>query len=83
MSIGRRTRGASEQYTNESTRPAPVSRHDVVLALLPLAILLPAVASGLLGLPLHTGLAGGSIVGVLMLADALFLNPPIGGGPTN
>jgi len=83
MSIGRRTRGSDEQYRNDSSRPAPVSRYDVVLALLALAILLPAVASGLLGLSLHTALAVGSLFGVPVLADALFLNPPMGGGQTN
>ena len=67
---------------NRDRRLLSLSRYDVVLALLPLAILLPAVASGLLGVTLHTALGVGSLLGVAVLADALFLNPPRTGGPT-
>jgi len=83
MSIGRPTRGSDEQHRDNVSPPASVSRYDVVLALLPLAVLLPAVASGLFGVTLHTALAGGSLFGVAVLVDALFLNPPTKGGRTN
>jgi hypothetical protein len=81
MSIGRQTRSPDEQYRNQSARLSSLSRYDIVLALIPTAFLLTAVASGLFGVSLPTALAAGSVLGVGLLADALFLNPPTGGGP--
>ncbi len=83
MSTESKTRGPEEQYLNQSARRTAVSRYDLVLAVIPLAFLLTAVASGVLGVALPTALAGGSLLGLAGLADALFLNPPTGGGPTN
>ncbi|MDS0259506.1 hypothetical protein NDI56_08880 [Haloarcula sp. S1CR25-12] len=76
MSTGRQTRGPDGQYRNQRARRWQVSRYDIVLALIPMAFLLTAVASGLFGVALPTALAGGSVLGVAVLADALFLNPP-------
>ena len=81
MRTGRQTHGSDGSKRDQ--RPASPSRYDIVLALLPLAILLPAVASGLLGVTLHAALGAGSLFGLAVLADALFLNPPRTGGPTN
>lgn len=78
MSTEPKTRGPEEQYRNQSVRPPAVSRYDLVLAVIPMAFLLTAVTSGVLGVSLPTALAGGSLLGVAVLADALFLNPPTG-----
>ncbi|WP_276249993.1 hypothetical protein [Haloarcula rara] len=83
MSTESKTRGPEEQYLNQSARPTAVSRYDLVLAVIPLAFLLAAAASGVLGVSLSTALAVGSLLGIAVLADALFLHPPTGGGPTN
>ena len=83
MSTGRKTRAPEEQYRNQSTSPIAVSRYDLVLTVIPAAFLLAAVASGVLGVSLPTALAVGSLLGLAVLADALFLHPPMGGGPTS
>ena len=83
MSTGRQTRGHDGQSRNNSPRLGSVSRYDVVLALLPLAVLLPAVVSGLLGVSLQVALAAGSLFGVAVIVDALFVNPPTEGGPAS
>jgi uncharacterized membrane protein len=59
------------------------TRHDFVLALIPVTFLLTAGVAGLLGLSTRTALAGWSVVGLFALADALFLNPPTTGGRAN
>jgi len=81
MSTGRKTRAPEEQYRNQSASPTAVSRYDLVLAVIPMAFLLTAVASGVLGVSLPTALGGGSLLGLAVLADALFLHPPTTGGP--
>lgn len=81
MRPGRQTRGHDGQSRNRTPRLHSVTRYDIVLALLGLAILLPAVASGVLGVSLHAALAAGSLLGVAVIVDALFVNPPGDGGP--
>lgn len=56
------------------------TRYDVVLTLIPVALLLTLGAAGLFDLPRHTALAGWSVVGLFAVVDALFLNPPTTGG---
>lgn len=58
-----------------------VSRYDLVLAVIPLAFLLSGLAGVALSVPPHLWLAGGSVVGALAVADALFRNPPRGATP--
>lgn len=54
------------------------SRYDVALLAIPVAFLLAAVAHVVLGVPFaHTAVASAA-VGVLVLVDGLFLNPPAG-----
>ena len=77
MSTGREPRRSGGQFQKQSGRRWAVTRYDVLLALIPLALLIPLVASGIFGVSLHAALAGGSAFGVAVLADALFLNPPI------
>jgi len=83
MSTGRQTRGPEREFQNQSQWARSVSRYDLVLALIPVAFLLTAVASGLLGISLLVALAGGSLFGLAVLVDALFLNPPRDGGQTD
>ena len=56
------------------------SRHDLVLAAIPAALLLAALASAVLPVPPATAAAGAGLSGLAVL-DALFLNPPRGRGP--
>jgi hypothetical protein len=57
-----------------------LSRYDLVLAVIPIGFLLVALASVTLSVPLRTLLPAWSLVGVLVLADGLYFNPP-GTGP--
>jgi len=77
MSAEREQRHSGGQFQKQSGRRWAVTRYDVLLALIPLALLIPLVASGVSAVPLHVALAGGSAFGVAVLSDALFLNPPI------
>jgi hypothetical protein len=60
-----------------------LTRYDLVLTVIPVALLLTVGAAELFGLPNRAALAGGAFVGLLALADALFLNPPTTGKPGN
>ena len=57
-----------------------VSRYDAVLAVIPLSFLASAFAGQLLPVDPQVGLIVASIVGLLAVVDALFLNPPRGPG---
>lgn len=59
--------------------PTTVSRYDLVLAIIPAAFVVALLASVFLSLPLRTVLPASSLVGVLALADSLYLNPPTDG----
>ncbi|WP_262180671.1 hypothetical protein [Haloarcula laminariae] len=83
MNTGRQTHGPDGQSWNRLLRPGSVSRYDLVLAVIPVAFLLTAVASGLLGVTMRTALAVGALLGAAVVTDALFLNPPTGGGRRN
>jgi len=56
------------------------TRYDVVLAVIPAAFLVAALAAHLLAVPPETTMLGAAVVGTLALADALFVNPPDGAG---
>ena len=58
----------------------PLSRHDFVLAAIPLAFLLGAAGSLVASVPVEKALLGGAGVSALVLADALFGHPPTGNG---
>jgi len=62
---------------------ASVSRYDAVLALIPAILLLAVGATVIFGVPLPTALAVGSVLSIVAVADALFVNPPTTGGPTD
>lgn len=57
--------------------PSP-SRYDLVLLVIPAALLVSLFAGQLPSVSIESALAVGSIVGVLTLVDALFVNPPNG-----
>lgn len=57
-----------------------LSRYDLLLAFMPTVFLVGIVVGHLLSLGMRTTLTGTSIVGVIALVDALFLNPPSGTG---
>jgi len=54
-----------------------LSHYDLVLAIIPTAILLGVVAGYLLQVPTRMALLAAALVGTVAMADALFLNPPI------
>lgn len=56
--------------------PAPVSRYDLVLAVIPSAFLVALILGNVLPVSPRIALASASVVGALALLDALFLNPP-------
>ncbi|MBX0294819.1 hypothetical protein [Haloarcula nitratireducens] len=69
-----RTRDPGEQHRD---RPTPsVTRYDLVLALVPTAFLLAAVATEAVGASLHIAFVAGSLLSAAAVTDALFLHPP-------
>lgn len=56
------------------------SRYDVVLAAIPLAFLAAALAATVGPVSLQAAIRGATVLGVLVVADALFVNPPRGSG---
>lgn len=60
-----------------------LTRYDLVLAVIPVALVLTVGAAELFGLPNRAALVGGAVVGLVALVDALFLNPPTTGRPGN
>ncbi|MFB6165434.1 MAG: hypothetical protein ABEJ31_09780 [Haloarculaceae archaeon] len=64
------------------TRPtgSRVTRYDLLLAIVPLAFLASVLLGLLLPIGDRTALAGALAIGVLALADALFMNPPRSAG---
>ncbi|WP_336325794.1 hypothetical protein [Halovenus sp. HT40] len=57
-----------------------LTRYDLVLTVIPLVFSLAVVATTALSVPFLAALAGGAVVSSLVLADALFVNPPIDSG---
>ena len=53
-----------------------VSRYDLTLALLPLGFVLSLLGYVLVAVPLWIAILGGSLFGLLVLVDALFVHPP-------
>lgn len=57
-----------------------LTRYDLVLTVIPLVFALAVVATTALSVPFLVALAGGAVLSSLVLADALFVNPPIDSG---
>jgi hypothetical protein len=60
-----------------------LTRYDLVLTVIPVALILTVGAAELFGLPNRAALGSGAVIGLVALADALFLNPPTAGGRRN
>jgi len=61
-------------------RASPIlslSRYDLILLVIPAALLVGLVSGYLLSVSLETALLVGSTIGGVALLDALFVNPPI------
>lgn len=56
------------------------SRYDLVLAVIPTAFVVALLVGNLLSVSARVALVSASVVGALAVLDALFLNPPTGGG---
>ena len=54
----------------------PPSRYDFVLAIIPLALVVAAVAGAVGPLAFHDAILAGAAVGAVAVVDALFVNPP-------
>lgn len=55
------------------------SRYDLVLAVIPLVLAASVAAGHLLPVPVESALAAAAVVATLVVADALFFNPPTRG----
>ena len=74
MSTG--TRIPKDRFRDRHQFTDRLSRHDIVLAVIPVAFLLGLVAAGLADVPLRLAMGAAGAVGALALIDGLFLNPP-------
>ena len=57
-----------------------LSRHDVVLTAIPLVFITAVLLTILTPIPFLAALAAGALTSTALLADALFLNPPVDAG---
>jgi len=58
-----------------------LTRYDLVLAVIPIALLAASLVHVVLSVPLVTALGSAAIVSGLALADAIFVHPPVTGRP--
>jgi len=72
MATSDRTRRTREHRTADRR----LSRYDLLLLVIPVAFCLAFVGSTMTSLPLSMSMAGASVVGALVVADGLFVNPP-------
>jgi len=61
-------------------RLSSLSRHDIVLAAIPLVFALSLAVYALVAVPLEAAIAIGAVTSLLLLVDALYLNPPVDTG---
>jgi hypothetical protein len=54
-----------------------VSRYDLVLGVIPITFVVSIVVSAATGLSVVYALAPAALVGILVIVDACYLNPPI------
>lgn len=57
--------------------PTSTTRYDLALGLIPLAFVLAMTLGTVLGLSVQATLVSAALVGVVVLVDALYLNPPV------
>ncbi len=53
-----------------------LSRYDMLLAAIPLVLALSLAVYAVLAVPFEMALAGGALVSVVCIADALYFHPP-------
>jgi hypothetical protein len=53
------------------------SRGDLLLAAIPLAFAIPLLCHVLLPIPFHVAVGAGALTSAVLVADGLFVNPPI------
>lgn len=64
-------------FDSSGTGIGRLSRYDLVLVAVPVAFLLAATAGTLASVPLRVALSFASLFGAALVADALFVHPPI------
>lgn len=79
MAVSRNT-GHSQLGTFWKRVFGQLSRYDLVLTVIPFVFALAAVANVAFSVPFLGALAASAIVSVVVLADALFINPPVDTG---
>jgi len=53
-----------------------LSRYDLLLAGIPLVLALGLIVGALSAVPFHLGVAAGSLLSALLIADAVYFHPP-------
>lgn len=69
--------GGREPATDVAPSRLPLSRYDLVLALIPLAFGVAILAGTLLGVSLPTAMAAASTLGMALIVDTVYRNPPV------
>ncbi|WP_235019789.1 hypothetical protein [Natrialba sp. INN-245] len=59
-----------------------VNRYDLLLAIVPVVFAVALVGAGVFGVSLEAAMVVAAIVGVVVIVDACYLNPPTGQGST-
>ncbi|WP_293031430.1 hypothetical protein [Natronococcus sp.] len=62
---------------------AAANRYDLALGGIPIAFVIALVAASTFGVPVPYALAPAAVVGVGVIADVCYLNPPIDQGSTD
>lgn len=76
-SPGRTRRNASRTLVRDWL---PSDRYDAILAVIPLLYAVALAAHVILELPIQVALAPASLVGMVLLVDAVYLHPPTADG---
>lgn len=70
--------GGEQLRNNRSTvRGGSWSRHDIVLAVIPLAFTVAMLIGLLFSVPLNVTMFGASLLAGLAVVDSVFWNPPV------
>lgn len=69
--------GGREPATDVVPSRWPLSRYDLVLALIPLAFGIAILAGTLIGVSLPTAMAAASTLGMALIVDTVYRNPPV------
>jgi hypothetical protein len=83
MAVSRTTPGRTDTSGRYLSLLGGLSRYDLLLALVPLGFGLALLAHVVTDVSLLTAVAAGAVLGLAVLVDALFVNPPTGNTPRN